>query len=500
MKYKAIAEQIITDIQSQKLTLGQRLPSLRKLTKQLDVSMTTALNSYRSLEQMGWVVTHPKSGFFVSTPLSQGNVPDLPQFRSSSRRISTKFKSGDYSRNYENGEFISGPFGVSQLCPSNIPLRSLKQSIKRTTQSGDQFLHTYADPQGIHELRRAIAEHFSGNGFPLTADDLFISGGCMDAVRTALLVTTKPGDAVAISSPCFNGLLTLLSSMSRRVVEIPCNSDGIDLQQLEQKLKNKEIKAALFSSSFMNPHGISLSITQKRKLAALANKYRVPIIEDDIYSELGYDNIFPLPIKYWDTKGYVLWCSSVSKSLASGLRIGWCSAGRYLQACVDVCRTERLGQNSLMQASLADFINSGQYRKHLQSIRKIMLTNVCAYRHLLLQNLPEGSAISAPNGGLVLWVQIPGLDEIKLRTVTDAVQVDISFGAQFTTRKLYGDCFRLNIGWGLSEMHDPERTIEQALLQFTAGICHVLGEKLVNQERQLKRADSIVTKNSPPPS
>lgn len=477
MKYKAIAEQIISDIQSQKLTIGQRLPSLRQLTKQLDVSMTTALNSYHSLEQMGWVVTQPKSGFFVSTPLSHRDTPQLPQFRSSSRLISTKFKSGDYSSYYENGEFASGPFGISQLCPTNIPLTSLKQSIKRTAQSGDQFLHAYSDPQGIYELRGAIAEHFTGIGFPLTAQDLFISGGCMDAIRTALLVTTKPGDAVAISSPCFNGLLKLLSSLSRRVVEIPCTSDGIDLQQFEQKLKNKEIKAALLSSSHMNPHGISLSIAQKQRLAALANTYRVPIIEDEIYSELGYDNIFPLPIKHWDTEGYVLWCSSVSKSLASGLRIGWCSAGRYLQACVDICATERLGQSSLMQASLADFINSGQYRKHLQTIRKIIFSNACAYRHLLLKNLPQGSAISAPNGGLVLWVQVPGLNHVKLKTVADAVQVDIRFGAQFTTRKLYSDCFRLNIGWGLSEMHDPERTIEQALLQLTAGIRHCTGEK-----------------------
>ena len=158
MKYKAIAEQIITDIQSQKLSIGERLPSLRQLTKQLDISMTTALNSYRSLEQMGWVVTHPKSGFFVSTPLSHRDTPELPQFRSSSRLISTKFKSGDYSSYYENGEFASGPFGISQLCPTNIPLKSLKQSIKRTAQFGDQFLHAYSDPQGIYELRGAIAD------------------------------------------------------------------------------------------------------------------------------------------------------------------------------------------------------------------------------------------------------------------------------------------------------------------------------------------------------
>ena len=473
MKYKDIAEQIITDIQSQKLIAGQRLPSLRQLTKQLGVSMTTALNSYRSLEQMGWVVTHPKSGFFVSMPVSQCDVPIQPQFRSSSKRVSTSLKHDDY----QHDDSKSDPFGSSKLCPSHIPMTSLKQSIKRTVNRSDKLLHSYSDPQGVYELRQAIAEHFIGNGFTMAADDIFISGGCMDAIRVALLVTTKPGDAVAISSPCFNGLLKLLSSMSRLVVEIPCNSDGVDLQQLEQKFKNKQIKAALFSSSYMNPHGISLSIAQKQRLAALANKYRIPIIEDEVYSELGYEATFPLPIKFWDTQGYVLWCSSVSKTLGSGIRLGWCSAGRYIGACIVVCATERFGQNGFMQASLADFIISGQYRKHIQYVRKMLFANACAYRHLLLQNLPKGSAISAPNGGLVLWIQVPGLNDKKFQAFTDKAQIKICFGAQFTTRKLYRDCFRLNIGWELSEMYDANRTIKQALLQLIAGVHKTLNEK-----------------------
>jgi DNA-binding transcriptional MocR family regulator len=352
----------------------------------------------------------------------------------------------------------------------------LKQSLKRTVNRSDKLLHSYSDPQGVYDLRQAIAEHFIGNGFTMAANDIFISGGCMDAIRVALLVTTKPGDAVAISSPCFNGLLKLLSSMSRLVVEIPCNSDGVDLQQLEQIFKNKKINAALFSSSYMNPHGISLSITQKQRLAVLANKYRIPIIEDEVYSELGYENTFPLPIKFWDTQGYVLWCSSVSKTLGSGLRLGWCSAGRYISACIVVCATERFGQNGFMQASLADFINCGQYRKHIQYVRKIMFANACAYRHLLLKNLPKGSAISAPNGGLVLWIQVSGLNDKKLQAFTDKAKIKICFGAQFTTRKLYRDCFRLNIGWELSEMYDKERTIEQALLQLIAGVHESLDE------------------------
>ncbi len=477
MKYKAIAEQIITDIKSQKLAQGQRLPSLRHLSKQLGVSMTTAVSSYRSLEQMGWVVTQPKSGFFVSTPLSHGHVPTQPQFRSSSRRLPSALE----SKVCTNDLITSGPFGISQLSPRQVPLVELKRSIKRTVQRSDDLLSTYSDPQGNQQLRQALAEHFSSRGFALAADEIFISNGCMDAIRKALLITTKPGDAVAISSPCFNGLLQLLSSLSRRVVEIPSNAEGVDLMQLEQKFKDREVGAALLSSSHMNPHGISLSVTQKQTLATLANKYRVPIIEDDVYGELGYQNAFPLPIKHWDTNGYVLWCSSISKTLASGLRVGWCSAGRYLEACTELSAIEHLGHNGVMQASLADFINAGQYRKHVCAVKKIILSNTGAYRHLLLRTLPHGAAVSAPSGGLVLWVQVPGLNDTKLRKLTEDAGLDVRFGAEFTTRKLYRDCFRINVGWALAERYDSHRSIEDALLQLAACVRAALSNGSVNK-------------------
>jgi len=463
MKYKSIAKQFVADIQSQKLLPGQRLPSLRQLTKQLDISMTTALNSYRSLEEMGWVVTYPKSGFFVATPISDNNTPHQPQFHSTSKSLVRHFEIGHNT----SGHFNSGPFGVSQISPTHKPLSSLKRSIKRTIQRGDELLNSYADPQGVSALRNAIAEHYSAKGFAMAANDLFISNGCMDAIRIALLVTTRPGDAVAISSPCFEGLLKLLSATARNVVEIPCNADGVDLVQLESKLQNRDIKAVLLSSSYMNPHGISLSIQQKQKLAGLANKHRVPIIEDDVYSDLCHTKAFPLPIKYWDTNGYVLWCSSFSKSLASGLRLGWCYAGKRLDACIDLSTTESLSQNGLIQASVADFLESGEFRKHLHSVGKRLFSNAHAYRHFLLQNLPKGSAISNPGGGLVLWVQVPKLNDTKLRRDLDERKIDIRFGAQFTTRKLYRDCFRINIGWELNQQYDSKRTIKQALLELT---------------------------------
>lgn len=460
MRYKKLAEQIVSDIQSARLMVGQRMPSLRRLAEQSSVSMTTALNCYRLLENQGWVVARPQSGFYVSTPLVFGETPEPVHFRS---RVTTMRADQQW---LDESNSFSGPFGISQLAPDLLPTTELQRSLKRAMHSlGDQFLQ-YADAQGVAVLRRALSAHFAAMNFPVAADELLISNGCIDAVRVALEVTTSPGDGVAISSPCFNGLLELLAGLGRKVVEIPCINDGLDLEQLEQHLKRNEVAACLFSSSHMNPHGTCLSVQQKEALADLANRYRVPMIEDDIYSDLSYDSQGQLPVKYWDKGGYVLWCSSVSKTLAAGLRLGWCWPGRYQKAYLRRAQIESLACNSLLQHGLADFIHNGHYLKHLKRVRAVLFSRACDYRKLLLEHLPTGSAVSQPEGGMVLWVQVPALNSVALAEAARHQGLDIRHGALFSSRGLYRDCFRLNAGWCLTQSHDQERSVEQALIEL----------------------------------
>lgn len=468
MKYKAIAENFTREIMGGHLQAGERLPSLRILSKQHDVSVTTALNCYRLLEETGWIETQARSGFYVSQRSIDESLPSQPQFIARVKTIPTRFKFNEFE--------TSSPLDLSQLSPQVLPVKALQRSIKRTVNRSQALLHSYANPQGHIELREALSSHFSRQGFSFSVDDLFISAGCMAAIRTALLVTTQPGDCVAISSPCFGGLLALLSSLNRKVIEVPCTEQGIDVKQLERLFSEHTVAAALLTSSFMNPNGMSLSVNQKQRLAFLANAYKVPIIEDDVYGELGFEAIFPLPIKHWDTNGYVLWCGSVSKSLASGLRIGWCNAGRYLAECVQTIKSEGLSQNGLLQLCLADFIRSGQYQTNLGKAKRYLLKNCFDYRDLLVEFLPEGSAISAPRGGTVLWLQVPGLNLQKLKTACREHQIDIQFGSQFTSRNFYRNCLRLNMGWSLTESYSDAESVEQVLLR----LCKLVNQSSVN--------------------
>lgn len=459
MRYKVLADKVAQDIHSARLSAGQRMPSLRRFCTQYEVSMSTALSCYRLLEQQGFIAAQPQSGFYVlgqtpsDAPASPKFVPKVATPRSLRRAVSAGFSN-------------DGPFAISQLNPQYAPTEALQKSLRRgVAQMGADVLQ-YPEQQGAGVLRQALAAHFSPMGFAFNSEDLVISGGCMDAVRVCLLACTKPGDRVAISSPCFSGLLQLLLSMQRQVLEIPCTSDGIDLERLEQLMQSGEVQAGLFSCSHMNPQGSSLSVQQKQYLAHLANQYKVPIIEDDVYAELSYQKQMPLPAKTWDTNGYVLWCGSVSKSLAAGLRLGWCLPGRYLPQVLLGYRMGNLGPSELLQVGVADFIQSGEYARHLQRTRERLLRHSSAYRRELKQLLPESSAVAQPTGGIVLWVQVKGLDAELLRQRAHEADINILAGAAFSTRRLYRDCFRINAGWDLSDRFDGQRTVHQALAQL----------------------------------
>lgn len=298
-------------------------------------------------------------------------------------------------------------------------------------------------------LRRALSEHFSRYDFHFSEQALVIANGCLDAVRTAIEVTTRPGDAVAISSPCFNGLLQLLAQLQRQVVEIPSTAEGIDLQQLEQHMAEGTIQAALFNCSHMNPTGISLTASQKQQVAGMAARYKVPVIEDDIYLELGYQRTPPMPARHWDREGYLLWCGSVSKTLSAGYRLGWCLPGRYLEAYQQQRLRESYGVSSPIQLAVADFIGSDQYHRHLSALRPRLARQVADYRDYLIQHLPQSARISAPDGGLVLWIQLPGLQGNALAKRVEEQNLDIRIGADFSTLDYYADCVRINCGWPL---------------------------------------------------
>ncbi|WP_427982881.1 PLP-dependent aminotransferase family protein [Agarivorans sp.] len=445
-KFRDLAEKVVNDIQTGKLTPGSTMLSLRQFALLHNISVSTAVNCYAELQSKGWLIARPQSGFVIA---------DYPPACSSPTWGTFSSQVAIPQSQVEQVAIAKGPLGTSRLQLDKLSRQQLDRSMRRVMRRITDTLSDYPELQGEPLLRQALACHFSKHGFPINSDELVITHGCMDAVKTALLVCTKPGDTVAMSSPCYNGLLELLSELSLRLIEIPSTADGIDLERLEHHLKRGEIQAGLFCTTHMNPQGITLTAEQKIKLAGLAEQYQVPVIEDDVYYELPHHQQSSLPTAYYDTSGYVIWCGSISKTLAPSYRLGWCKPGLFLPSFIK----RMLGVPMFIQHVVADFIDSGAYANHLRRARYQLSQNKLHYLNFLGQHLPEGSCITQPEGGLVLWLQIPGLDAPSLATAAQEAGLDIRIGPWFTASERYQDCLRLNIGF------EPTEAIEHELLR-----------------------------------
>ncbi|MFT5706049.1 MAG: DNA-binding transcriptional MocR family regulator [Oceanospirillaceae bacterium] len=474
IRYKQLASNVMQDITDDRLVLGARMPSVRQFAKQHTVSMTTALNCYNKLHELGWLSVKPQSGYFVARPLTLSNAPTFPKFS-----VSVTVPNG-YVNSYTHSDAqveepnSEKPFYTAQLAAGMIPRELLNRCFHRGNLRSINDNFQYPAASGELNLRSALSEHVTQNYFTLYAQELIITNGCIDAVRSAIDIVSEAGDTIAISSPCFSGLLNLLLSMKRKVLEIPCHNAQLDLTQLESYMRTGALKAGLFSANFINPHGLCLSIEQKKSLVKLATKYQVPIIEDDVFLELGFNNFKPKPIKYWDDQGWVIWCGSISKSVAPSYRLGWCAPGRFYTAYINHRQVNSLAVNVPVQAAFFEFINSGQYSKHLKKTTLSLSQHAIAYHRFLTDHLPKYACVSTLQGGMVMWVQVPGLDFFSVDEKAAELRLNFKKGAEFSTLALYKDCIRLNVGWPLEYELKDGLKVSDKLQQ----LCELINQQL----------------------
>lgn len=440
-KYINIARQVITKIEKGQIEANSKLPSLRTFCQLHHISMTTALACYRYLEQHDYVTAEYKKGYFVQTPYAKKNSVSSPTFPTFQSTVTTNVLRSELQLE----SITEYSFATAQLDAKLMDDQLLKRSIKAATKQTD-FRLNYDETQGSKRLRKQLSKYFNSQGFTCSYKELVITHGCLDAVLIALECVSKPGDVIAITSPCYSGLLDLLAILGRSILEIPSTANGIELEQLELAMKTKKVTACLLTANHQNPTGHSLSNQQKQKLVTLASQHQIPIIEDDVYREMSHQRTMPLPMKYFDQQGWVMWCSSVSKTLAAGLRVGWCLPGRFQQQFTQQRMIRTLGHNQPIQLALADYIGKGYYTTHIKKVNRALALHCSEYIKYLQHNLPKQSEVFTPNGGLVLWIKIPSVNTEKLTAELYKQGIHIKPGNLFSTTALYQDCIRLNIG------------------------------------------------------
>lgn len=343
--------------------------------------------------------------------------------------------------------------GAIQLSPNLVPIESIRRSLQRALKHSKPEDFLYSDRQGHIELRKALSAHWAEDGFQISPQDTYITNGCMPALSVVIQSISRTGDSIIVPTPNFNGQLQLLAVLKRKIIEIPADTNGLDLERLEQAMQNPEAKACLLTSNYQNPLGFCLSNAEKEKIAQLAAKYQCYVIEDDIYAECTFSLKRPLPIKYWDEQGYVIYCGSISKSLSTAYRVGWFCVPERLQHLRHKFLTKNVVVNTPLQLGLVDLIYSRAYRQHLNSLRVLLKQQIEEYRHFII-NAFHGVelSINQPTGGYALWLQFPEqIDSLAMYYFAQQHGINIVPGKVFGEDQRYNNCIRLNAGHELSD-------------------------------------------------
>lgn len=442
--YLNLAELLGARIEQGLYRPGQRLPSVRALSLEHGVSLSTVQQAYRLLEDNGLVSPRPKSGYFVAEDRS---LPALPAVSRPAQRpvdISQWEQVLELVRSTPQKNVMQLGRGMPDIdSPTLKPLlRSLAQLSRRQDMPG---LY-YDNIHGNLALREQIARLMLDSGCRLGSADLVVTTGCHEALSTSIRAVCEPGDIVAVESPSFHGAMQTLKGLGMKALEIPTDPlQGISLEALELALEQWPIKLIQLTPSCNNPLGYIMPEARKKALLNLAQRYDVAILEDDVYGDLAYTYPRPRTIKSFDEDGRVLLCSSFSKTLAPGLRVGWVAPGRYLERVLHMKYISTGSTACQPQLAIADFIEAGHYHSHVRRMRSQYQRGRDQMSDWVTRYFPAGTRASRPQGGFMLWVELPeSFDTLRLNRALLEQGVQIAVGSIFSASGKYRHCLRMN--------------------------------------------------------
>jgi DNA-binding transcriptional MocR family regulator len=443
-RYQKVAQELGHQIENGVYRAGEKLPGVRRLARQFGVSVNTTLHALEQLEGEGQVTARPRAGFFVKAATVPVGEPRSTETQGHPLAVTGQ-------ELVLRLAWAARRPGIAQLGtavphPDFLPVAAIEQAHGAVRRGGQAGLQTYEFPPGHFELRRHIARRMMDAGCPLDPDEVVITGGCQEAIMLALGAVAQPGDIVAIESPAFYGLLQGIEAQGLQALEIPGDPEtGISLEALQLALEQWPIKAVAAVTNFSNPLGGTIPDERKRRLVQLLAEHGTVLIEDDIYGELGHEGERPNAAKAFDEAGEVIYCSSFSKTVSPGLRIGWAAPGRYL----DRMNFRKFATNqaapSHPQRAMAHFLAEGQLERYLRNIRGRYQAHVARAIEAIRRSFPEEVRVSQPAGGYVIWVELPeDVDALELHETALGEGVSLAPGPIFSPSHKFRNCIRLN--------------------------------------------------------
>lgn len=469
--YLRLANDLEHKIRSGNYRAGEKLPSLRTLRSRTGRSISTVYQAYNELEDRGVVEVREKSGFYVK-PLLDKVLPRPVQEKGviKPHKVTINTHSTMLQQYINNPDML--PLGTAIPSPELLPLKHLAREL-RNAASGymDGTAIGYGHPTGIPQLRSELAKRADGYFYKEKGEEIIITNGCLAAIDLCLRAVAREGDVILIESPTFLCYLQLIEDLNMQALEIPVDPDtGFDMDILEQALADHDVKAALVNANFHNPLGYVLETDAKKRLISMFADREIPIIEDDIYGDLYFTRTRPVPLKSFDRDGLVLYCSSFTKSLAPDLRVGWTMPGRFMERVKRIKFNASVSSSQLNQLVAARFLASGAYDRHLRRMRNSLKKQAANMVMGVARYFPEGTRVSAPKGGLSLWVELDRqIDGLELFNRASRENIAVVPGSLCTVTDRFNHCIRLNCGYPWSDRLDNGiRTLGRIIKEMMA--------------------------------
>ncbi|MEJ2590675.1 MAG: PLP-dependent aminotransferase family protein [Candidatus Thiodiazotropha sp.] len=454
--YQRLADELATMIRTGSYRAGDRLPSLRQFCRKYDVSMSTALQVYRSLETALLVESRPKSGYFVS-PQQGGETyePAISRPSMAPEAVTSAQMAVDILEEARRPELIN--LGAAIPGPDNLPLKSFSRITSGLIRRKPELLGRYERPAGNDQLRQRLVRRWREAGCACAGEEVIITNGCQEALVLSLRAVAKAGDVIAIESPTYYGVLQTIESLGMRALEIPTHPrDGVDLDALQRVVLQGLVVACLFIPSFNNPLGSCMPVENRRRLAEMLAQAKVPLIEDDIYGDLGYREPRLPTVKSFDNSGNVLLCSSFSKTLVPGFRIGYVLAGNWSERLRHLKLLGNVATAGLPQVALAEYLQRGGYHRLVRQAAQTYRWRSEQIRALVLHYFPPGTLVTRPQGGFVLWVEMPPeVDCVRLHDLALRAGISVTPGVIFSPSGDYRHHIRISCGQLAAEQAEP---------------------------------------------
>jgi len=466
-------QQVIDFIEHQEkigaLQPGDKLPSLRKLSRQFEISVPTVKQAYIELERQGRVCARPQSGYYLQAAQARTLKPRPAKWaqcdpvevqgRSMIEQVHAAVHLPD-----------TVALGISNPIQAHPPDKALARLMRSVLSKVSEKAVSYGPVTGDAKLRMQLAFRYQDQGVEVNPDDIVITNGAQEALSIALQCVAKRGDIIAIESPCFFGIIELIETLGMKALEVyTCTEDGVCLDELTEAIDQHEITACLFSTAINNPLGSMKTDEQRQAMVSLLEQHDIPLIEDDVYSEIYFTEQKPKPAQLYSEKGLVMTCSSFSKTAAPGYRIGWLLPGKFEEQAKRIKRAQSASTPMLQQWTLNEYLLSGDYDRHLCVLRKTLAYNCERMRALIAENFPPEVCISKPQGGSVLWLRC----QSHVNTgafFQQALSQGVSFapGVVFSPSGKYKNYMRVSYGvqWG-EDIEKAIKVLGQLVFEYT---------------------------------